>query len=84
MTTPEEWEEMAKHLDATEDVPALMPTPIKSGRICDFSVLCVMSGKGQENTASMFTLTLERAKPQWIPLVGIAGVSQSIKFDTDR
>lgn len=38
-----------------------------------FSVLCCASGKGQEETASAATLILERAKPFWVFLVGIAG-----------
>jgi nucleoside phosphorylase len=36
-------------------------------------VLCCASGKGQEETASAATLILERAKPSWVFLVGIAG-----------
>ncbi len=50
-----------------------MPFPTKVGTVGKFSVLCCQSGKGQEETASAATLILERAKPSWVFLVGIAG-----------
>ncbi len=49
------------------------PLPMRIGMIGHFSVLCCASGKGQEETASAATLILERAKPFWVFLVGIAG-----------
>jgi nucleoside phosphorylase len=49
------------------------PLPTKAGTIGRHSVLCCSSGKGQEETASAATLVLERAKPSWVFLVGIAG-----------
>ncbi|MBZ5613807.1 MAG: tetratricopeptide repeat protein, partial [Acidobacteriia bacterium] len=50
-----------------------VPLPMKAGTIGRHSVLCCASGKGQEETASAATLVLERAKPFWVFLVGIAG-----------
>jgi nucleoside phosphorylase len=50
-----------------------VPLPMKAGTIGKHSVLCCASGKGQEETASAATLILERAKPSWVFLVGIAG-----------
>ena len=50
-----------------------VPLPMQCGTIGAHSVLCCASGKGQEETASAATLILERAKPSWIFLVGVAG-----------
>src|ERR1017187_2844366 len=50
-----------------------VPLPMKIGTIGKHVVLCCASGKGQEETASAATMILERAKPSWVLLVGIAG-----------
>ena len=45
----------------------------RQGTIGAHTVLCQVTGKGQEETASAFTLALERAQPSIIILMGIAG-----------
>ena len=73
----EEWEEMNKHLSSAVEVTSW--SPAKRGHIGPHSVLCEVAGKGQEETSSAFTLTLERAKPSIIILAGIAGGFPALK-----
>ena len=70
--TSVEWLGMLDQIPDAVDVDDV-PLPIRIGTIGGFSVLCFASGKGQEETASAATLILERAKPSWVFLVGIAG-----------
>ena len=49
------------------------PLPVCYGKIGAHTVVCCATGKGQEETASAVTLLVERAKPRWLLLVGIAG-----------
>lgn len=67
-----EWHAMLKEISNVTPVDDFT-LPAKLGRIGGHSVLCCSSGKGQEETASTATLILERAKPSWVFLVGIAG-----------
>jgi nucleoside phosphorylase len=67
-----EWLGMLDQISGATDIDNV-PLPMKSGMIGKHSVLCCASGKGQEETASAATLILERAKPSWVFLVGIAG-----------
>ena len=50
-----------------------VPLPMKIGTIGTHTVLCCACGKGQEEAASAATLVMERTKPAWILLVGMAG-----------
>jgi nucleoside phosphorylase len=70
--TAGEWQEMLSHLSEAKPSPQ-WPLPVSFGRIGNHSVICCATGKGQEETASAVTLLIERAKPRWIFLVGIAG-----------
>jgi nucleoside phosphorylase len=70
--TASEWHGILARVSDVRDVDD-PPLPMKIGRIGKHSVLCCVSGKGQEKTASAATLILECAKPSWIFLVGIAG-----------
>jgi len=70
--TAVEWLGMLAQI-SDADVVDNVPLPMKIGTIGKYSVLCCASGKGQEETASAATLILERAKPSWVFLVGIAG-----------
>ncbi|MGA2143418.1 MAG: hypothetical protein ABSH49_00400 [Bryobacteraceae bacterium] len=75
----EEWEEMIKHLDEGVDVSTW--SPAKRGIIGVHSVLCAVAGKGQEEMSSALTLTLERAKPSTVILVGVAGGFPALKVN---
>jgi nucleoside phosphorylase len=70
--TAAEYLQMLKHISGRTPV-AEMPLPTETGNIGGHSVLCAASGKGEAETASAVTLILERAKPNWLFLVGIAG-----------
>lgn len=70
--TAGEWQEMLKHISGTTP-SSDWPLPVAYGRIGNHTVVCCATGKGQEETASAVTLLLERVKPRWVLLVGIAG-----------
>jgi nucleoside phosphorylase len=70
--TAVEWLGMLEQISDATDVENVT-LPMKIGTIGKHSVLCCASGKGQEETASAATMILERAKPSWVFLVGIAG-----------
>jgi nucleoside phosphorylase len=61
--------EQMKDVAPVEDVPL----PMKIGTIGTHTVLCCACGKGQQEAATAATLVLERSKPGWILLVGMAG-----------
>lgn len=70
--TAGEWQEMLKQISDLKKSPN-WPLPVCHGRIGTHTVVCCATGKGQEETASAVTLLIERAKPRWLLLVGIAG-----------
>lgn len=74
IVTPTAWEyqEMVAQISNSTPVDS-SPIPMVTGSIAGHSVLCCQSGKGQEETASSVTMTLERTRGELLLLVGIAG-----------
>jgi len=69
---PIEWETMCTRLTGARDVRGL-PFLAKIGRLGDYRVVCLQSGKGQGSTAAALELVCSRWKPSVIVLCGIAG-----------
>jgi nucleoside phosphorylase/Flp pilus assembly protein TadD len=68
----EEWHAVCKRLkDPYKPTDQLLP--VKAGRIGGHHVLCVLTGKGQENTASSLQRALDKSDIPRVLFVGIAG-----------
>lgn len=68
----EEWHAVVSLLESPSPT-ADQTLPNKQGRIGSHSVVCVLSGKGEGNTASAVQFTSDLWKPRWLFVVGIAG-----------
>src|SRR5260221_14221959 len=66
-----EWNSVCSRLSGAQESPGTLPT--KRGRIGEYDVVCVKSGKGQKNTAASLQLVMREWGPRWVLLVGIAG-----------
>ena len=53
--------------------PSDQTMPTKIGFVGRHTVACVMSGKGEPNTASALQYVISKIQPRWVVLVGIAG-----------
>lgn len=68
----EEWHAVCRRLKAPYK-PTDQLLPAKAGRIGAHHVLCVLAGKGQENTASSLQRALDKSHVPRVLFVGIAG-----------
>lgn len=68
----EEWHAVCRRLKAPYR-PTDQLLPAKAGRIGAHQVLCILAGKGQENTASSLQRALDKSHTPRVLFVGIAG-----------
>jgi hypothetical protein len=67
-----EWQAFGQRLaDAVTVQESLVP--VRIGKLGQQAVVCALAQKGEANAATSLQFVLERWKPRWVMLVGIAG-----------
>jgi nucleoside phosphorylase len=73
-----EYEAVRAHI-SHEVAPKSQTLPTTIGKIADHEVVCVLSGKGEANTAASFQYVSQTWNPRWIFLIGIAGGLRDVR-----